>query len=89
MKKTPEPGVGIAEFKARMGRHLRTVRQGGTITLLDRHTAFARIVPVRAEPERLVVREAKGRLQDVKLPPPPSKKIDALAALLEERQNWR
>ena len=37
--------VGIAELKARLSEHLRVVRNGGTLTVLDRDTPLARIVP--------------------------------------------
>jgi prevent-host-death family protein len=40
--------VGIAELKARLSEHLRTVRNGGTLTVLDRDTPIARIVPYAA-----------------------------------------
>ena len=37
--------VGIAELKARLSEHLRAVRKGRTVTVLDRDTPVARIVP--------------------------------------------
>lgn len=37
--------VGIADLKARLSEHLRSVRNGGTLTVLDRDTPIARIVP--------------------------------------------
>jgi antitoxin (DNA-binding transcriptional repressor) of toxin-antitoxin stability system len=33
----------IAELKARLSEHLRTVRNGGTLTVLDRETPIARL----------------------------------------------
>jgi prevent-host-death family protein len=37
--------VGIADLKARPSEHLRVVRNGATLTVLDRNTPVARIVP--------------------------------------------
>ncbi len=77
-------GVGIADLKARLSAHLGAVRKGRTVTVLDRGTPVARIVPYGAEaPE---VRRATKRAADVKLPPPPARKTDSLAVLLEDRR---
>jgi prevent-host-death family protein len=76
--------VGIAELKARLSEHLRLVRNGGTVTVLDRDTPIARIVPYATQP--LEVRKAKRRLRDVKLPPRPSKRTDSVAILVDERR---
>ena len=76
--------VGIAELKARLSEHLRSVRNGGTLTVLDRDTPIARIVPYAAQP--LEIRKAKRRLRDLKLPPKPAKRTDSLAILVEERR---
>ncbi len=75
--------VRIADLKARLSEHLRAVRNGGTVTVLDRNTPIARIVPVATAP--LEVRKAKRRLRDVKLPPRPSKRTDS-TALVEDRR---
>jgi prevent-host-death family protein len=75
--------VGIAELKARLSEHLRSVRNGGTLTVLDRDTPIARIVPYATQP--LEIRKAKRRLRDLKLPPKPTKRTDSIALLLEDR----
>jgi prevent-host-death family protein len=41
--------VGIADLKARLSEHLRRVRRGQTLTVLDRETPVARIVPYDVE----------------------------------------
>jgi len=41
--------VGIADLKERLSEHLRKVRRGQTLTVLDRETPIARIVPFDAE----------------------------------------
>jgi prevent-host-death family protein len=76
--------VGIAELKARLSEHLRSVRNGGTITVLDRNTPIARIVPYAAPP--LELRQAKRRLRDLKVPPRPAKRTDSVAILVEDRR---
>jgi prevent-host-death family protein len=76
--------VGIAELKARLSEHLRAVRNGGTVTVLDRDTPIARIVPYAAQP--LEIRTAKRRPRDLKVPPRPSRRTDSLAILREDRQ---
>jgi prevent-host-death family protein len=75
--------VGIAELKARLSEHLRSVRNGGTLIVLDRDTPIARIVPYATQP--LEIRKAKRRLRDLKLPPKPAKRTDSVAVLLEDR----
>ena len=61
--------VRIADLKARLSEHLRTVRNGGTVTVLDRDTPVARIIPFVAP--ALEIRKAKRRLRDLKPPPKP------------------
>lgn len=76
--------VRIAELKSRLSEHLRSVRKGRTLTVLDRDTPVARIVPYAAEP--VDVRRATRRLRDLVPPPPPSRPTDSLAALLDDRR---
>jgi prevent-host-death family protein len=76
--------VRIADLKARLSEHLRSVRNGGTLTVLDRDTPVARIVPYVAQP--LEIRKAKRRPRDLKLPPKPSKRTDGVALLVEDRR---
>lgn len=76
--------VGIAQLKARLSEHLRSVRKGRTLTVLDRDTPVARIVPYAAEP--VEVRRATRRLRDLVPPPPPSGPTDSLTVLLDDRR---
>jgi antitoxin (DNA-binding transcriptional repressor) of toxin-antitoxin stability system len=76
--------VRIADLKARLSEHLRSVRNGGTLTVLDRETPIARIVPFTAQP--LEIRKAQRRVRDLKLPPKPAKRTDSVAVLLEDRR---
>jgi len=75
--------VRIAELKARLSEHLRSVRNGETLTVLDRETPIARIVPYAPQP--LDIRKAKRRLRDLKLPPKPVKRTDSVALLVHDR----
>jgi prevent-host-death family protein len=76
--------VRIADLKARLSEYLRTVRNGGTLTVLDRDTPIARIIPVAAP--ALEIRKANRRLRDLKLPAKPSKRTDSTALLVEDRR---
>jgi prevent-host-death family protein len=75
--------VGIAELKAHLSKHLRAVRAGSTVTVLDRDTPVARIVPYDAPPG-LEIRKAT-RDTPWELPPPADSPTDSLALLLEDR----
>ena len=76
--------VGIAELKARLSEHLRAVRKGKTLTVMDRTTPVARIVPYAAEP--IAVRRATRRARDLRRPAPPVAPTDSLAVLLDDRR---
>jgi len=76
--------VRIADLKARLSEHLRAVRNGGIVTVLDRDTPVAQIVPYAAP--SLEVRKASRRLRDLKLPPKPGKRTDSAALLLDDRR---
>jgi prevent-host-death family protein len=77
-------GVRIAELKARLSEYLRSVRKGRTLTVLDRDTPIARIVPYTPEP--IEVRRATRRPRDLGLPAPPAAPTDSLAVLLDDRR---
>lgn len=76
--------VGIADLKARLSEHLRSVRKGRTLTILDRETPVARIIPYAAD--AVEVRQAIRRLHDLELPPPPAGPTDSLMVLLDDRR---
>ena len=82
--------VGIAELKARLSEYLRSVRRGRSITVLDRDTPVARLVPY-IESDLIRVREPQepGSIHDVELPPPLPIDFDVVELLLEERQGER
>jgi prevent-host-death family protein len=76
--------VGIADLKAHLSQHLRTVRGGRTLTVVDRNTPVAQIIPYDAE-AALEVRRATRKPKDLRLPPPPSSPTDSLSVLLQDR----
>jgi prevent-host-death family protein len=79
--------VGVAELKAKLSEYLRRVRRGETITVLDRDTEIARILPLAgADPLSVRSPERVLRIQDVPLPPPLELEVDVLELLREERQ---
>ena len=83
--------VRIAELKARLSEHLRLVRQGETIAVLDRDTPVAHIVPIRERRSIRVRKPLPGALplHRIALPRPAHLKMDVVDLLLEERQNHR
>ena len=84
--------VRIADLKARLSEHLRDVRRGRTLTVLDRDRPIARLVPCDAARTALTVRAPRPGappLAKVRLPPPLRLKIDIVDLLAEERQPHR
>ena len=75
--------VGIADLKARLSEHLKTVRKGRTLTILDRNTPIAQIVPFASEP--VEVRRATRHPKDLKRSSRPSRPTDSVAVLLSDR----
>jgi prevent-host-death family protein len=76
--------VGVADLKAHLSEHLRKVRAGRTITVVDRDTPVASIVPYESGGS-LEVRAATRKPRDLRLPPPPAKRTDSLGVLLKDR----
>jgi len=76
--------VRIADLKAHLSEHLRKVRGGRRLTILDRDTPIATIVPYETR-EVLAVRRATRKPRDLRLPARPSAKTDSLALLLRDR----
>jgi len=79
--------TGIADLKARLSAHLRAVRKGETIVVLDRKEPVARLVPIERTAGKLTIRPAAGKLSAVK-PPGPTKhaRRDVLEQLAEDRR---
>ena len=83
--------VRIAELKARLSEYLREVRGGETISVLDRETPIAQIVPVPSRAALRIRKPAPGapKPNQVPLPKAGNVKLDVVDLLLEERQSQR
>ncbi len=83
--------VRIAELKSRLSEYLRAVRHGETISVLDRETPIAQIVPVRERVALRIRTPAPGTPPPnrVRLPKPLTLNVDIVDLLLEERQGHR
>jgi len=83
--------VRIADLKARLSEYLRAVRGGETISVLDRETPIAQIVPVRERVALRVRKPAPGTPPPnrVRLPKPLKSNVEIVDLLLEERQGHR
>lgn len=78
--------VKVSELKAKLSAYLAQVRRGGTVTVCDRKTPIARLVPVGDQTGGLRVREAidpVSRLprQRIKL----KKQVDVVEILRTDR----
>jgi len=77
----------ISELKAKLSAYLDAVRKGQTVTVLDRKTPFARIVPLRDPADDLQVQAASAspstiaEVRGVK----PNRAVDVVTLLAETR----
>ena len=82
--------VGIADLKAHLSGHLRTVKKGEVVVVMDRGTPVARIVPAEDPHAGLVTRPLRRDLQSVKRIlqdlAPLDLPVDSLSILLEDRK---
>jgi len=80
--------VRIAELKARLSEYLRRVRRGRALTVTDRETPIAQIIPYQAGAASLTIRHPMPdapRLAAIRMPPPLAIKVDVVQLLAEER----
>jgi prevent-host-death family protein len=81
--------VGIADLKAHLSEHLRKVRAGRTLTVVDRDTPIAQIVPYdgSAAAASLEIRRATRKPGVLRLPRRLAKPTDSVAVLLADRSS--
>ncbi|HWC66259.1 MAG TPA: type II toxin-antitoxin system prevent-host-death family antitoxin [Thermoanaerobaculia bacterium] len=85
--------VGIADLKAHLSERLARVRKGEQITVLDRATPIAKIVPFQGDPRSLRVRPPKpGAVRPSAFRPSRAiarafQGFDPVASLLEDRDD--
>ena len=80
--------VQITDLKSHLSEHLRTVRTGQPLIVMDRNTPIARIIPFEVGAEVLVIRKPRPgapRIQDIPMPPPVKLDVDVVEVLREER----
>ena len=83
--------IGVADLKAKLSEHLRTVKRGGEVTVYDRNEPVARIVPF-TQRGALIVREPAKHykaLRDIRIPSPVKLDVDVVELLLEDRHKER
>jgi prevent-host-death family protein len=82
--------VGVADLKAHLSGHLRTVKKGEMLVVVERGTPVARIIPVGDARGGVVTRSPARDLSSVKQLlkrlPPLGVPVDSLAILLEDRK---
>jgi prevent-host-death family protein len=76
--------VGIADLKAHLSQHLRKVRSSRTLTVVDRDTPVAQIIPYDPG-SPLEIRQATRTPRDLPLSPPTSSASNSLSVLLQDR----
>jgi prevent-host-death family protein len=86
--------VKIAEFKSHLSEHLRQVKRGQTLIIMDRNTPIARVVPYSDDMQAGLLQVRKPlpqspKLHQIPLPPPLRLRKDIVQWLLEERQGER
>jgi prevent-host-death family protein len=81
--------VRIAQLKSRLSEYLRAVRHGEAISVLDRETPVAQIMPVRGRAALRTRKPAPGAPPLNRVPLPKPLKVDIVKLLLEERQRHR
>lgn len=83
--------VRIADLKARLSEHLRAVRAGESIAVLDRDTPVAQLIPIRDLGALRIRKPAQGSvpLHRVVVPKQARPTVDVVQLLLEERQSHR
>ncbi|HVP66073.1 MAG TPA: type II toxin-antitoxin system prevent-host-death family antitoxin [Anaeromyxobacteraceae bacterium] len=82
--------VGVADLKAHLSGHLRAVKKGETLIVVERGTPVARVVPVADLRSGIVTRPPSRDLSTVKRTlkalPSLALPVSSLSILLEDRR---
>ena len=80
--------VRIADLKSHLSQHLREVRAGRTLTVLDRGTPIARIVPIGWDDDVVITPPSAPitSLAKLRLPAPVRMQVDVVDLLLQDRR---
>lgn len=89
MKNIEKISIQMADFKAHLSQYIRSVRQGHPLTLLDRQTPVAQVIPYSEKPGKLTVRPPTRQPNQVIFPEPLGKQVDVIRYAAEERQRYR
>lgn len=81
--------VKIADLKAHLSEHLRTVRAGQVMTIYDRNVPVAQLVPFRGAGVTLEHTPPERPLSGFVNPEPVAPGLDILAELAVERERDR
>ena len=76
--------VGIADLKSRLSEHIRTVRGGTRLTVVDRNVPVAELVPIQQTTVEIRPASRSPRNLPVGTPALPAG-TSSLAVLLEDR----
>ena len=78
--------VRIVDLKNHLSEHLRNIRKGASLIVLDRQTPIAKIIPFATqEPFRVHAARNSAPLNKITLPKALSVQTDAVALLLKDR----
>jgi antitoxin (DNA-binding transcriptional repressor) of toxin-antitoxin stability system len=80
--------VKIAELKRQLSRHLRDVRRGESLVVLDRETPIARVLPFDARDDVAITLPVTSAppVGKLKMPVPPRIDRDVVELLLADRR---
>lgn len=81
--------IRISELKAHLSENLRKVQKGATVTVYDRDTPIARIVPIEPEPYKLRIIAPTATREGLTPMPYDPRLPDPVALLLEDREKDR
>jgi prevent-host-death family protein len=79
--------VGIADLKAHLSEHLRDVRGGHALVIVDRGRPIAKVLPIQVDDKVLTVREPRKPFAEFPFSKLGLGTTNSLAILLEDRHD--